>query len=296
MGKYLSRFSMELAELAMRVRSSTVTVICAGSNMTGGGSGSGWVFDRSGHVVTNHHVVAGATSLQIKPSNRPAIGAELVGIDEESDLAVLAARGLERPPLDIRHGYPIFGEICLALGSPLGFQESVSLGLVSGISRQMPTGSGHVIEEVVQTDASINPGNSGGPLVDASGFVIGVNTAVRVDAQNIGFAVPSELVVDVVPELIRYGAVHRATLGISIASEWVNEDGWDRTRVSVRSVQRGDSPLEVGDILESIDGQQVKRRYDVKKALNRTVIGRPTNIVVRRSGRSMALVVFPQAR
>lgn len=296
MGKTLSRFSMEVAELSMRVRSSTLTVICGGASLMGGGSGSGWIFDRSGHVVTNHHVVAGATSVQLKPSNLPPVEAEVVGVDEETDLAVLSAPGLKRPPLEIRNGHAIFGEVCLALGSPLGFQESVSMGLVSGVSRQMPTQSGHVIEEVIQTDASINPGNSGGPLVDASGFVIGVNTAVRVDAQNIGFAVPSEVVLDVVPELIRYGAVHRATLGISIAAEWVTENGWDHTRISVRSVQRPDSPLEVGDILETIDGRKIDRRYDVKKALNRSVIGRPTTVEVLRRGQVERLVTYPQPR
>jgi len=295
MGKSLSRFSNEIAELAMQVRHSTVTIICMSPDLSSGGSGSGWIFDHDGHVVTNCHVIAGAGSIQVKPSGLPPLTSHLIGFDESTDLAVLHVDGLTRPPLDIRHGFPILGELCLALGSPLGFQESVSMGVVSGLSRQLPTQNGQLIEEAVQTDASINPGNSGGPLVDASGFVIGVNTAVRNDAQNMGFAVSSEVVLDVIPELLGFGEVKRASLGISIASEWVSEGGHDSTRISVKRVQREDSPFRQGDILETIDGHHIERRYDVRKILNRSRIDVPTEVVVQRGGRFVGMTVVPLA-
>lgn len=296
MARTLGKVSMEIAELAMRMRHSTVTVICMSPDLSSGGNGSGWILDHDGHVVTNCHVIAGAGSIQVKPSGLPPLPAELLGFDESTDLAVLRVDGLTRPPLEVRHGFPILGELCLAVGSPLGFQESVSLGVVSGLSRQLPTQAGQVIEEAVQTDASINPGNSGGPLVDVAGFVIGVNTATRSDAQNMGFAVSSEVVLDVVPELIEFGDIKRASLGISIASEWVNEHGRDITRISVKRVQREDSPFRPGDILEQIAGVRIGRRYDVRKVLGRDRIGVPTEVHVLRDKAIRTLRVTPQSQ
>lgn len=269
----------------MHIRTSTVTISGMSSDLTGGGSGSGWVYDRSGHVVTNHHVIDGlAGTIRVKPSGRPELVGTLVGADAENDLAVLHVENLSAPPIPIREGPAMLGELCVALGSPLGLRESASLGIVSGLSRQLPRPEGQPIEEVIQTDASISPGNSGGPLVDVGGFLLGVNTAIRTDGQGIGFAVPGEVVMDVVPELIRFGAVQRASLGISVASEWVNTNGIDRMSVSVKRVSRADSPFEPGDVLESIGRISVHRRYDVRKALGRDQVGRVLNVRVQRGG------------
>lgn len=283
--KNLQKISAELSELVMHVRTSTVTISGMNSDLTGGGSGSGWVYDSSGHVVTNHHVVDGlAGTIRVKPSGRPELVGTLVGTDPENDLAVLHVEHLAAPPIPIRHGPAMLGELCVALGSPLGLRESASLGIVSGLSRQLPRQEGQPIEEVIQTDASISPGNSGGPLVDVGGFLLGVNTAIRTDGQGIGFAVPGEVVMDVVPELIRFGAVQRASLGISVASEWVNAGGIDRMSVSVKRVAKADSPFRPGDVLESIGHVSVHRRYDVRKVLCRDQVGRVLNVKVQRDG------------
>lgn len=295
--KNLARFSEEFSDLVMHVRTSTVTISGRTADLTGGGSGSGWVFDRHGHVVTNHHVVADLHSpVEVKPSGRPGLRGEVVGSDPDTDLAVVRVDGLTLPPLDVRLGPPLLGELCLAIGSPLGFRESASLGIVSGLSRQLPTQSGGVIEETIQTDASINPGNSGGPLVDVGGFVLGVNTAVHSQAQNIGFAVPGEVVLDVVPELIRFGGVHRSSLGVGIAGTWQNVDGVDRTVISVRRVNRPDSPLRVDDVLVQIGHTRIERRYDVRKALGRETVGRVVQVWVERDGAVVELSVKAEAR
>ena len=236
-------------------------------------------------VVTNHHVVEGLSgTIRVKPSGRPELVGTLVGSDEENDLAVLHVEGMQAPPIPVREGPAMLGELCVALGSPLGLRESASLGIVSGLSRQLPRPEGQPIEEVIQTDASISPGNSGGPLVDVGGLLLGVNTAIRTDGQGIGFAVPGEVVMDVVPELIRFGAVQRASLGISVASEWVHTNGQDRMLISVRRVSRQDSPFRAGDILESIGQVPIHRRYDVRKSLGRDQVGRVLNVRVRREG------------
>ncbi len=296
--KNLAKLSGELSELVMSVRSSTVTISGTNADLTGGGSGSGWVYDRNGHVVTNHHVIADlAAPIRVKPSGRPELTGVVVGSDPDNDLAVVYVEGLNAEPIPIREGPAMLGELCLALGSPLGiFRESASLGIVSGLSRQLPTSSGGVIEEVVQTDASINPGNSGGPLVDVGGFLLGVNAAKRTDGENIGFAISGEVVRDVVPELIRFGGVHRSTIGVSIASTWVNVGGSDRSAISVRRVSHPDSPLQSGDVLLQIGTVKIERRYDVRKALGRDTVGRVLQVWVERDGKTVELAVRADPR
>jgi S1-C subfamily serine protease len=267
------------------------------ADLTEGSSGSGWVYDTAGHVVTNHHVVNGMGSkILIKPAGRPELVGTLRGTDPDSDLAVLAVPGLDADPLMIRQQPAVLGELCVALGSPFGLRESASLGMVSGLGRQLPKESGWTIEEVIQTDASINPGNSGGPLVDVAGLVLGVNTAKRGDAENIGFALPAEVVRDVVPELIKFGAVQRASIGVSIATDWEHRDGADRPVISVRRVTRADSPFEAGDVLLRIGDVPIRRRYDVRKALGRRSLGRSLIAQVERGGTVIDLLVTGQSR
>ena len=295
--KNLNRLSDELTELVAFVRTSTVMILGRSADLAVSGSGSGWVFDRSGHIVTNHHVVEDLTgSIKVKQPDRPEVSAELVGVDAESDLAVLSVPGLSATPLSIRQQPPRLGELCLALGAPLGLPETASVGIVSGIGRQLPHPNGFTVEEMLQTDASINPGNSGGPLVDSHGQLIGVNTMGRNDGQNIGFAVSAEMVVDVVPEIIRYGAVHRATLGVSVAHSWVHDGKQDVTAISVRRVSRPDSQFRPGDLLVQIGSTLVTRRYDVRKALGRDVVGRPIQVWVKREGKVVELNVTAEPR
>ncbi len=286
--KTLSKLSAELSELVMQVRSSTVTISGMSADLSSGGSGSGWVFDRNGHVVTNNHVVEGlGATIRVKLSGKPECTATLVGTDPANDLAVLHVEGLSAAPIPVRQGPALLGEMCVALGSPLGLRESASVGIISGLGRQLPTANGGAIEEVIQTDASINPGNSGGPLVDVGAQLLGVNTAIRTDGQGIGFAVSGEVVLDIVPELIRFGGVHRASLGVSIASTWTHIDGSDRSVISVKRVNNASSPLQPDDVLVQVGNVSIRRRYDVRKALGRDAVGRTIPVKVSRNGELM---------
>jgi S1-C subfamily serine protease len=181
------------------------------------------------------------------------------------------------------------GELCFAVGSPLRFRDSVSWGVISGLSRQLPTDYGF-IEESIQTDAAINPGNSGGPLVDCQGRVIGVNVAKIGSAENIGFAIAAEIVADIVPELIAHGSVTRGTFGISITESWA-EDGSEQQVIKVGRIRDTITPFKLDDIIVSINDLPVRRRYDVRKALSRNSIGTSLRVGVRRNGEVVSLDV-----
>ena len=193
-----------LAEVAQRVLPSVVSVqVRSGSR---GGTGSGFVLDGTGHVLTNAHVVAGATEVRVVDSTGRTRAAELVGVDEATDLAVLRADG-GLPPVALGRSADLaVGDPVLAVGSPLGLSGTVTAGIVSAIDRQVRFGDGRR-STAIQTDASINPGNSGGPLVNAAGQVVGVNTAIATLGQGsgnigIGFAIPIDRAAAVAERLI----------------------------------------------------------------------------------------------
>lgn len=192
---------------------------------SGEGTGSGFVYDTQGHIVTNYHVIEGAESLEVKFSDDTAVPAQVVGIDPPNDLAVLR---VDVPPKSL---FPIelgdsatvrVGQRAIAIGNPFGLDRTLTVGVVSALGRPLQTSSDNYIYEVIQTDAAINPGNSGGPLLNSRGQVIGVNTAIRQGAEGIGFAVPVDTVKRVVPVLIaegRYPHPWLGFLGYSITPE-----------------------------------------------------------------------------
>jgi serine protease Do len=184
------------------------------------GHGSGVAVSADGYVVTNAHVVRGARgSLRVRLQDGEALRAELVGRDTATDLAVLRVDA-KLAPLALADARRLrVGQLVLAIGNPLRFERSVSLGVVSAIDRSLPGLEGRLFEGLVQTDAAINPGNSGGPLVDAEGAVVGINTAVVPWAQGIGFAVPSSTASWITAVLIRDGEVRRPRIGIAARSE-----------------------------------------------------------------------------
>lgn len=288
----LMQNSDEMVALVDYVRQSTVTISGMNVALSSGSSGSGWVFDTHGHIVTNHHVVDGISrDFNVQFAGRRAVRARIVGTDPESDLAVIVCEDLPfaPPPLEIRLLPARLGELCVVVGSPLRFRDSVSWGIVSGLSRQLPTDYGF-IEESIQTDAAINHGNSGGPLVDCQGRIIGVNVAKIGAADNIGFAIAAEIVADIVPELIAYGAVSRGTLGISINETWA-DDGSEQQVIKVGRIRDTSTPFQLDDVILSINDLPIRRRYDVRKALTRNSIGTTLRVGVRRGSQTLTMQV-----
>ncbi len=181
------------------------------------GTGSGFIWDDRGHIVTNYHVVENANSIEVKLSDDEIVTAQVVGIDPPNDLAVIQIDPLPTAllPLDIGESENLrVGQRAIAIGNPFGLDRTLTTGVVSALGRPLQTDQDNYIFNVIQTDAAINPGNSGGPLLDSRGQVIGVNTAVRQDAQGIGFAIPIDTVKQVVPVLIENGTYPHPWLGL----------------------------------------------------------------------------------
>jgi S1-C subfamily serine protease len=282
------------------------------------GTGSGFLWDRLGHVVTNHHVVAGATGATVRLADGRAFAATLVGTSPAHDLAVLRIGvGVDRPPPlpigsshDLRVGQKVF-----AIGNPFGLDWTLTTGIVSALNRELPTDAGGVIEGLIQTDAAINPGNSGGPLLDSAGRLIGVNTAIFSPSgasAGIGFAVPVDTVNRVVPQLIATGRYVRPALGIRVEHQ-LNaalvrrfgiegvfvievERGSPAARAGIRPARLGrDGAFEPGDVIVAIDGRAVPRVADLLNALDRATPGREVRLTILREGRRLELAVTLEA-
>jgi serine protease Do len=291
----LQAFNEELTDLIRRVLPSTVTIEGFSQDLSQDSQGSGWVYAPE-IVVTNHHVIEGlANPVMVTPVGSGGIKGEVIGCDPGNDIAVVRAPGLLSKPLLMKTDSPELGEICLAIGSPHSFRESASFGIVSGLSRQIRNDDGSVIEEMIQTDASVNPGNSGGPLVNIYGQVIGMNTMGP--AETLNLAVPAEIIASVVPELVEYGSVERATLGISIALiEQKSGQGLERL-VCVRKVKNPEETLlRSGDLLLEINGRPLKRRIDVIHALTRRTINQRVSVLIQRDGIRQLVEVHAKAR
>lgn len=186
------------------------------------GSGSGFVWDRNGHIITNYHVIQGASKAQVTLADRSTWDAELVGSAPEKDLAVLKIKAPTSKMIPIPVGTSEdlrVGQSVYAIGNPFGLDQTLTTGIVSALGREIQTESGFPVRDAIQTDAAINPGNSGGPLLDSSGRLIGVNTAIYSPSgasAGIGFSIPVAVVRWVVPELIKYGKIMRPTIGVEL--------------------------------------------------------------------------------
>jgi S1-C subfamily serine protease len=181
------------------------------------GTGSGFIYDREGHVVTNFHVVDGADDIEVKFGDELSLPAQVVGTDPANDLAVLRidVSQIAVTPVELGSSADLrVGQRAIAIGNPFGLDQTLTTGVISALGRPLQTESDNFIFNVIQTDAAINPGNSGGPLLDSRGRVIGVNTAIRQDAEGIGFAVPVDTVKRIVPALIANGTYPHPWLGL----------------------------------------------------------------------------------
>ena len=277
------------------------------------GTGSGFVWDEKGHIVTNYHVVAQAKGALIRLSDQRSFTAELVGASPENDLAVLRVNISSNRPKPIPLGDSrslVVGQRAMAIGNPFGLDHTLTTGVISALDRSID-GNGGAVRHLIQTDAAINPGNSGGPLLDSAGRLIGVNTAIYSPSgasAGIGFAVPVDTVNRVVPELVAYGQYRRPSMGIVIndqVSELVTmqmkvrgllilevEPGSPADKAGLRgSKPVRDGEVIPGDIVQSIDGQKIERVADLERALDNRKIGDRVKVGILREGNSQQLTV-----
>jgi S1-C subfamily serine protease len=282
-----------------------VGVRFGGRRRRGEGGGSGFVLTPDGFLVTNSHVVRGASELRVMLADGSDWQARLVGDDPESDLALLRVDAPELVPIALADSRALrVGQLVIALGSPYGFRATVTAGIVSAIGRSLRTGSGRLIDNVIQTDAALNPGNSGGPLVDHRGAAVGVNTAAVLPGQGVSFAIPLRTVERVAAALIRDGRVRRARLGV--AGETVpvpralarHHRLQSSTGVKVLSVEKG-AAAEVagivrGDVIVGLDGVAVADIDDLQRLLGEAVIGRSIGLTLLRLTEKRELLVVPR--
>jgi S1-C subfamily serine protease len=269
------------------------------------GSGSGFVITPDGYLVTNSHVAGGASALEVTLPDGRTAQASIVGDDPDSDLAVLkvAAGDLSWCRFGDSAAVQV-GQIAIAIGSPYGFQHTVTAGIVSALGRSMRARTGRMLDNILQTDASLNPGNSGGPLVDARGAVIGVNTAVILPAQGICFAIAASTAERVAVMLIREGRVRRAFLGIggqtlALPRRIVRHYALAReSGVRIETVESG-SPaatagLARGDVVVALDGAAVGGIDDLQRFLGAEVIGRDVEVTLIRRDRTLKVSLVPR--
>ena len=261
-------------------------------------TGSGFVIDPSGLIVTNAHVIEGASAIQVRLADGKRFQGKVVGRDNRVDLALLkieGATGLTALPLGDSNRLRV-GEFVLALGNPFGLEQSVSFGIVSGKGAPLTVAAPGF--DFIQTDAAINPGNSGGPLVNVAGEVVGVNTMAARNG-SIGFAIPANLVKMLLPQLATKGHVDWGWLGVSISE--VTEDDLDRLKlreargVLVRSVLPGD-PADKGgvrtnDVIVGIDGARLESPRDLQRVVSSTPVGKKVRVVLMREGQETEVEV-----
>jgi serine protease Do len=277
----------------------------------GRGGGSGVILgtdDTSATAVTNSHVVRGlrraggrSGDIEVTLSGGTSIPAEMLGDDPPSDLAVVRFKLEEEPVVATlgEAGNLVVGQLVVAIGNPLGFQRSVTTGVVSALGRSIRGESGRLIENVIQTDAAINPGNSGGPLADASARVVGINTAIIGGAQGIGFAVPvSGTFRRVIFTLVTEGRVRRAYLGVVVESRPPQSRNGFEGGAGVRSVAPNSPAERAGvkpqDVLVGFGDEPVRSNDDLLSMLDETAIGRDFDLRVLRGGRELTLRVRPK--
>jgi serine protease Do len=293
---HLAQLSRELEELVAKTAPSVVAV------EQGRGQGTGVVIAGDGYVLTNSHVVQGerrATLVRLQSGDE--LGAELIGDDPESDLAVLRVSGQKLTPLELHESRRLrVGQLVVAIGNPLRFEGSVTLGVVSALERALPGPRGRLFEGLVQTDAAINPGNSGGPLLDASGAVVGINTAVIPQARGLGFAIAAHTASWIAAVLMRQGHVERPLLGV--AARGVDLLPADATRlgqaraVRIHAVSEGAAAdragLAAGDLLLRANQAPLFGVDDLKRAMVLGT-GAPLLLDVQGKRERRALSIYP---
>jgi len=280
------------------------------------GTGSGFIWDESGYIVTNFHVIQDSQAADVTLADSSTWKAKLVGFEPDKDLAVLkidAPKKLLRPIIvgtssDLQVGQKVF-----AIGNPFGFDQTLTTGVISGLGREIESVTRRPIQGVIQTDAAINPGNSGGPLLDSAGRLIGINTAIFSPSgayAGIGFAVPVDVVNRMVPQIIRYGKVQKPVLGVTIAEDHVVKrlgaegvliltvtPGGAADKAGLRPTKRdARGRIVLGDLIVAADNKRVSESRDLFRILDSYKIGDTVRLRVRRPDGEIDVSVRFQAR
>jgi S1-C subfamily serine protease len=303
----LDAYSRAVSDVVETVGPAVVRVETAGKGRRSG-VGSGVIISPDGLVLTNSHVVQGSRELKLATADGLNLGARLIGEDPDTDLALLRATTPQSLPAarlgDSKKLHR--GQLVVAIGNPLGFESTVTAGVISALGRSLRASTGRLIEDVIQTDAALNPGNSGGPLVSSRGEVIGVNTAVIMGAQGICFAIASNTAQYVLGELIRHGRVRRAYIGVSAQTVPVprrfalKHRIGNRLSAMIANVEKG-SPAEKGgllprDIVVSLDGISVTGIDDMIRLLNSERIDSAVELRILRGVELLTLKLEPAER
>ena len=309
--KLLDGYSTTVTRVVEKVGPSVVNIRVHGMHRENrrrpesGGSGSGFVIAPDGFILTNSHVVHGAARMEVSLADGRVFDASLVGDDPESDLAVIRINASQLVHAQFGDSKSVrVGQIAIAIGSPFGFQQTVTAGVVSALGRSMRSQSGRLIDNVIQTDAALNPGNSGGPLVNSRGEIIGVNTAIILPAQGICFAIASNTAEFVTAWLIKEGVIRRSWIGVAgqnvpihrrvvVFHHLAADNG-----ILVSGIEPG-SPasragLREGDVIVSFGGEPVTSIDELHRHLVAKVIGVPSHVTVIRHTEKLDLVVTPQ--
>lgn len=277
------------------------------------GTGSGFVIDNSGRILTNAHVVAGATKVTVTLKDGRTIDGKVKGIDPVTDVAVIEVNQKNLPSIQLGNSEQIKpGEWAIAIGNPLGLDNTVTVGIVSGTGRTGDEiGATNKRVNYIQTDAAINPGNSGGPLLNAGGQVIGMNTAILRGTQGLGFSIPINTAMRIANQLIATGKVDHPFLGVQMVNltpelrQAIDKDPNVNFKVDVdkgslvarvvRNSPAAAAGMRSGDVIQSVDGKPVQNSNDVQQTVDTTKIGTSIPVKVRRNGQDISLNVTPVA-
>ena len=268
------------------------------------GHGSGFAISPDGLVISNSHVVHKAAQIRVSFPDGRSFPAQLLGDDPATDVALIRVDASDLPFIHLGRSNTLrVGQIAIAIGNPLGYQTTVTAGVVSALGRSLPSASGRLIDDVIQTDAALNPGNSGGPLLNSTGQVIGVNTAIIHGAQGICFAVAIDLVQLVIGDLLRFGLVRRGYLGIAGADIRLPRRALSRLDLDEdRAVQvvklNADGPaaragIREGDVLLNLQGKPIAGIAALARLLDGASIGHPQEITLLRGSHLETLAVTP---
>lgn len=303
----MDSFSQMIIDAVARVKNAVVKIDVYqknGATLRNAGSGSGFIFSSDGLIFTNHHVIDKANKIMVSLMNENEIDAQLVGKDPDTDLAILKinSEGYSVAKLGDAESLQI-GQFVIAIGNPLGYQHTVTTGVVSALGRSLPSQRGGLVDNVIQTDVALNPGNSGGPLINTEGLVIGVNTAIIQGAQGLSFSVNITTAKEIAEQLIHTGRVFKGYLGFALQEvplnakvkqhhHLPNQKGLFISRINPDS-PGSRSQIKEGDIIVSFNGREINTIHQLFKELTRKDILTMTDISVIRHTELLHFVIAP---